>query len=129
MTDDTVRMFSFLIELTVPHFEAAFFSLISSANFYPSLPRWQNRRSAPIAGQRCKCKFSGFGKNQHGTVEVCLSHCFAVGLCSSCSSRFAFGGWGGGSEVVDMICSIPFFAVPVLLVRCIWLLMIFFNPW
>ena len=103
-----VRMFCYC---TVPHFEAVFL-LISPAIFYPSLRlrRWQNRRSVPIAGQRCKCKFSGFGKNQHGSVEVCLSHCFAVGWCSSCSSPLPVGGWGEGSEVMDMICSIPFFS-------------------
>ena len=42
-------------------------------------------------------------------LKVCHSRSFAVGWCSSCSSRLLVGGWGGGSEVVDMICSIPFF--------------------
>ena len=46
------------------------FLLISPANFYLRLPRRQNRPSATIAAQRCKRKFSGFGKRCRNYVMM-----------------------------------------------------------
>ena len=46
------------------------FLLISLANFYRRLPRRQNRPSATITAQRCKRKFSGFGKRYRNYVMI-----------------------------------------------------------